>query len=180
VEAYLAQNPDDVGAMVLHVRVARVTNMLRPTVIGSREGGGLQMDTVDHYAPLQATLDRAIELAPGMAEPYYWKARLHALQRVRWEHDEPVIRADWDLAVEPAGRAVALAPEEDHYRVALGMSLAQTGDVPGAMEVLQDAEKGKNVLYQILRDFERVPVPESALPFQRMADAGAEMFAGAQ
>ncbi len=179
IEGYLAVNPDDVGALVLKARVGRVTNMLRPTTIGSREGGGLEMDTVDYYAPLQAALDRAIELEPEMAEAYYWKARLFAIDRVRMEGGEPVMRADWDLAIEPARQAVALAPREERYRVVLGLSLAQQGDIVGALDVLRDVEKGKNVLFRILEEFERVPVPASAQPFPRMAQVSAEMFAGA-
>jgi hypothetical protein len=179
VAEYLASNPDDLGALLLKVRVGRVVNMLRPTVIGSREGGGLQMDTVDHFAPLQDALDHAIALEPDFAEAYFWKARLYSIQRARMEGGEPVIRADWDLAVEPARKAVVLAPEEDRYRVVLGLCLAQQGDMAAALDTLSEVDKGKNVLFRILQDFGRIPVPESAQPWPRMAEASAEMFAGA-
>ncbi len=179
VEAYLADNSDDAAALVLKARVGRVVNMLRPTVIGSREGGGLEMDTVDHFAPLQAALDQAIALEPGLAEAYFWKARLYGIQRVQLEDGEPVLRADWDRALEPARQAVALAPEEDRYRVVLGLSLAQQGDVAAALDALREVEHGKHVLFRILEDFEHIPIPESAHPWPRMAEASAEMFAGA-
>jgi len=179
VETYLADHPDDVGALLLKARVGRVVNMLRPTVIGSREGGGLEMDTVDHFAPLQEALDRAITIDPGLAEAYFWKARLYAIQRLQVIDGEPVIQADWDRALEPARQAVALAPEEDRYRVVLGLCLAQQGDITGALDVLRGVEKGKHVLFRILDDFQHIPVPESARSWPRMAEASAEMFAGA-
>ena len=178
-DAHLAANPDDVGAMVLRVRLGRIENILRPTTIGSQEGGGLGWDTVDHYEPLHAMLDRAVALQPTVAEAFYWMARLHGLERLRIEDGEPVLRSRWDLAVSPAEQAVALAPQEDRYRIVLGMSLAETGDVERAREVLRTAEHGRNVLYLILEDFARIPIPKHAIRHQRMEGAAAEMFAGA-
>ena len=179
VAAYRSAHPDDPGALVLTARLGRILVLLRPAMIGGKDGQPLVPDTVDHMAPLYAALDRALEAEPRLAEAQYWKAKLAGTVRPTLEDGELVLRAEWPRAVEYASKAVELAPAEDRYRVILGESLAQQGEFDRARDVLRDVDRGRNLLFLILEDFARLPVPPAARPWRFGADMAAEMFAGA-
>jgi len=179
VAAYRSAQPDDPGALILTARLGRIMALLRPAMIGGGEGQPLVPDTVDHLAPLYAALDRALAAEPRLAEAQYWKAKLAGTVRPTMEDGDLVLRADWPRAVEFASKAVELAPADDRYRIMLGESLAQQGEFDRAREVLRDVDKGKHLLFLILEDFTRLPVPAAARRWTFGTEMGAEMFVGA-
>jgi len=179
VAGYQNAHPDDPGALILTARLGRIMALLRPAMIGGKDGQPLLPDTVDHLAPLYAALDRALEAEPRLAEAQYWKAKLAGTVRPTLEEGELVLQADWPRAVEYATKAVELAPAEDRYRIMLGTGLAQVGQFDRAREVLRDVDKGSNLLFLILEDFARVPTPGTASRWSFGTAMASEMFAGA-
>ncbi len=179
VAAYRADHPDDLGGLILTARLGRIVELLRPAMIGGEHGQPLVPDTVDHMAPLHAALDRAVALEPHLGEAYYWKAKVAGTVRPSMVGEDMVLRADWPRAVEYATKAVELSPDRADYRILLATSLVQVGRFDQAREVLREVDQGSNLLFRILEDFARVPVPDSAHVWLAGSEVASDMFAGA-
>lgn len=173
-EAYLESRPDDLGALMLLVRVGRLEALFAPTMLTTEDGEWVG-DTTNHLAPVHATLDRVLELEPRLAEAYYVKARLLATANPRFDGDSLIIDVDWPGCLTNAERAVALAPRERPYRELLALARAESGDLDGAADAVRDIDKGKNLVYLLLTDFASVPMPDDVIALPRIQSTFAEM-----
>ncbi len=79
-EAYLESHPDDPTALLLYVRLGRITVSAEQSEFTVCDGAIVPLDTTDQYAPLHMALDRMLALEPSNAEAHYWKARIRGTQ----------------------------------------------------------------------------------------------------
>jgi hypothetical protein len=158
--AHLETHPDDVDALVISARLGRIEHMLTAV---EWSGDEAPPDPRAAMAPLQAYLDRAIELDAERADAHYWKARLCGVR-------SPVVREDTLLyefndlkqAVKSAETAVRLEPKNTEYREALTVFLVNSQRFKEAMEAIRPVKKGRHPFYTLLADFDALPIPEQA------------------
>jgi hypothetical protein len=172
--AYLNSHPNDVGALILSVRLGRFRQVAQPLVI---QGGGTVptfASLAAEYAPHHAALNRALALEPNNAEAHFWKARLFGLSH-DWmgmlygvtpppAAEVSVARAYADSAVRYSRRAVELAPDRLPYREALAIYLILSEQEEEAATVLREVASGSHPMSALLADWTAIPLPAGAVP----------------
>jgi hypothetical protein len=109
-------------------------------------------------------LDRAIALAPKSPEPYYWKSLILGLwEPIFGEHALDPENSRLAEAVASASKAVALAPDSASYRSALASYQMLSGDDRAAVATLRAGKDANDPTLRLLEDWERFPVPPSAI-----------------
>ena len=157
---YLDEHPDDVSALILSARLARIQDLSE--AIGWSPRAGEQPPKRSQDAAHER-LNRALALDSDNAEAHYWHARLYVIR-------EPVVVDDvllyqsrnLDKAIEHAQRAVELAPARSDYREALGQYLYAADRFHDAVTVTRELADGRHLIHLLLTDMEALELPESA------------------
>ncbi len=113
---------------------------------------------------LARATDRAILTEPMNPEGYLWKGAACTMPIT--QGPGPMSRAplDRDSGLRAFQRAVELAPDSLHYRLALASSLLDAGKRDEARETMRLAEDGAHPMYRLLVDWTRIPRPAGATP----------------
>jgi len=179
IEAYVADRPEDVRALILSARIARFRRIQEPVVTEGAKTeeqlARIQQETREQFDVFQGRLDKALALQPQNAEAYYWKARLYGVR-------SPVVREgrlarahlNLEQATHCARKAVELSPETTAYREALAVFLEADQKYDEAAEVMRSVAGGRHIIHLLLLDRKAVPIPEGAVFSPVMAQALAE------
>lgn len=112
VGRYLEGHPDDVAALILVARIARLRSALEPISFSPARG---EKPPLPDFGPAHAALARALELAPDNAAAHYWQARLYGTGWPTTIDGKLQYRAEnLDLAIEhaPSGGGVGARQAE--------------------------------------------------------------------
>lgn len=161
VDRYIESHPDDVAALIMVARLARLRRALGPVIFRpAQEEGWPQPE----FGPAHAALARALQLAPDNAEAHYWQARLYGLSSPTTVEGKLQYRAeDLDLAIEHARRAAALAPANRKYHEAVALYLLQGWNFEAALGAIQDVDDGRHPIALLLADLAALPLPAEAV-----------------
>jgi hypothetical protein len=170
---HLEASPDDVRALILSARLARLRDVLQPMVWSAGDPVPTVATLASRYAPHHAALDRALALEPDNAEAHYWKGRLYGLgftwQQTLYGLTEPPdseiprFQAYGDSAVRFGRRATELAPSREDYRDALATYLVLSWRDDEVMTLLRDVAGGRHPLFLLLSDWKSLPLPHGAV-----------------
>lgn len=177
VEAYIRENPDNVDALVLSVRLGFVEDVFVNSV--SREDNDILIDPESKFAELHERLDRAIEMHPDYAAAYYWKAALYGTNSDFMDADGNVQQKPIDLqkAIQFAKQAVKHDEKNSWYRQTLAIYLVTAGERKSALEVLDTPDMENNAVTILLRDMENFPLPYGTIFSQQDTDSYIELLA---
>ncbi len=186
LSAYLSQEPNDIRALILSVRLGRFRQVAQPLVVQRGDKMPTFTSLAAEYAPYHAALNRALQLEPKNAEAHYWQARLYGLSH-DWmgmldgltpppAAELTLARAYADSAVRFGRRAVELAPDRVPYREALAIYLILSEQEREAAAVLRDVAGGHHPMATLLADWEAIPVPAGAVALSAEARGMARMW----
>src|SRR5436190_912542 len=186
LRTHLANQPNDVAALILSVRLGRVRQVTQPIVTRGGDSVPTFASLAAEYAPHHAALNRALALEPNNAEAHYWKARLFGLSH-DWmgmlygltpppAAELALARAYADSAVRFGRRAVELTPDRVPYREALAIYLILSEQEREAAAVLREVAGGHHPMATLLADWEAIPVPAGAVALSGEARGMARMW----
>lgn len=161
VDRYLEGHPDDVAALILVARLARLRSALQPISFAPAQGEG---PPKPDFGRAHGALARALELSPDDPEAHYWQARLYG---TGWptpvEGKLQYRAANLDLAIEHARRAAALAPTNRKYHEALTLYLLQDQRFDAALRAIRAIDQGRHPIALLLADLSALPLPAEAV-----------------
>lgn len=167
---FLTNHRDDVPAAVIYVKLRLAEEALSPGE-SPVDSAGAPLDHFSRAAVSKARvadclqrLDHAITREPKNAELYYWKSLVHGLFEPIFDKQalDPK-RSQLPQAVKAAEMAVALAPDSSSHRTALATYQMLSGDDAAALKTLRAGKDRNNPTLRLLSEWERFPVPPSAV-----------------
>lgn len=168
----LRQTPDDVPALLVAARLARLRSVLQPLTLRFGPGTPPREQVERQLAPrtealdqAQALLDRALALQDGNAAAHFWKARVLAEARPAYKDGKPTMSSDFAGAEKALRRALELAPGEPTYREHLVMNLMGSQKIDDAAAAAASLGEGRHPLAALIRDLKALPLPDNAVPW---------------
>ena len=165
---YLASQPDDVEALLLAARLTRAEIMFTPVALSGKSKMAQDLGEAEKSRREKADraagyCDRVVALQPNNAAAYYWKERLYGIRNFGWRNDTMAwVYVDLNLAVQAGRKAVELDPRNVLYRETLANYLARNRQRDEAIEVMRDVGAGTHLMYLLLMDAKRIPLPDKA------------------
>ena len=170
LDEHLLSNPDDREANILSVRVKMLEVLAEPVVLTPGE------ETSDPFTDEHAFLEETLSENPDDAEAHYWKARMYGLRTPGFSETGRFVYVpvDLDKAIEHAGKAVELSPDDVAYRSALAVYYVEDMRWDEAKQAL-DTEEGRGTsAYRLLTDAEALILPEGAVYSREDSDSHGE------
>ena len=167
---YVGLNPDDVQALLLKVRMARIQGLMMPSNMTLTKTEDGELPGQSEFSEMEHILDRVLELDADNAEAHYWRAQVHGMKAGVNEVWLPAIaedelefrRGDLESAVALAALAVESEPDNLTYREGLARYLLADQRAQEAKDVLFEIAGEDHPIYRLLADLEQLALPEGA------------------